>query len=388
MKRSLTIDLPAARTSYDVTFRFNSLAACGSWANKLLGRGGRSVAVVSDPTVFGLYGDSLIHSLENTGLRSNTHLIRGGERAKTLGTVERILSFLSTTKITRSDAVLALGGGVVGDLAGFAAATHLRGVKFLQVPTTLLAMVDAAVGGKTGVNSPFGKNLIGAFHQPAGVLVDPGVLETLPRRELTAGFSEAIKQAAVTSQELFDRTREFLSANPVATFGRHFDSPDLRSGLFDLIYAQIAAKGAIVAADPQESTGRKDAHSRKVLNFGHTLAHALEKVTNYQSLRHGEAVGYGILFAAELSKNLALCSQEDVESLNDVVHRAGKLPVLRNIDEGKVFEAFRSDKKHSAGSLQMVLIKGIGKPVIVPFELIPQNVFRRVLRKFLRTWAE
>ena len=388
MKRSLTIEPQSAKTSYNVTIRIDSLAGCGRWAKKLIGRSGRRVAVVSDSRVFQLYGEHLAHSFESTDLRAEVFLIKGGERAKTLRTAEQILSFLSKAGITRTDAVLAFGGGLAGDLAGFAAATHLRGVRFLQVPTTLLAMIDASVGGKTGVNSPLGKNLIGAFHQPAGVLIDPAVLATLPGRELTGGFCEAIKQAAVTSPALLERTADLLSCYPVKQFTQHFNDRAFRVQLTDLIYAQTSAKAAVVAADPQESTDRKDARSRKVLNFGHTLAHALEKVTLYRSLRHGEAVGYGILFAAELSKNLALCSNEDVELLNDVVRRAGKLPVLRDIDEKEVFEAFRSDKKHTAGSLQMVLIKGIGKPVIVPFEVIPQNVFSRVLRKLLRTWAE
>src|SRR5258706_956218 len=252
------------------------------------------------------------------------------------------------------------------------------------VPTTLLAMIDSSVGGKTGVNSAFGKNLTGAFHQPRGVLIDTFVLKTLPVRELTAGFCEAIKQGAISSKKLLNQTGNFLAAYPpgeIASFGDH---KKFQKQMQDLIAAQVGFKATIVAGDERESSVRKDARSRKILNFGHTLAHALEKVTDYKYFKHGEAVGYGIMFAAELSKSLALCDEKGVKLLNDVVHRAGSLPPLANIDRQEVLEAFRFDKKHLSGSLQMVLLKGIGKPVIVTERDIPRSSIQTALKNFFK----
>jgi len=354
-----------------------SVSECGRWAKKCLGSEPKQIVLVSNKKVHGLYGDEVSTSLSSSGFRVSTWLMGDGERFKTLPSAEKLLAFLSANNLQRTDAIVALGGGVVGDLAGFAAAVYLRGISLLQIPTTLLAMIDASVGGKTGVNSPFGKNLVGAFHQPKGVLIDVAVLRTLPPREMTAGFCEAIKQGAIGSRELFDETAAFLSA-PLGDPERHLNA---------LIAKHIEFKARIVAGDERELSKRTDSRSRKILNFGHTLAHALEKATKYKHLRHGEAVGYGILFAAELSKSLDLFGEKDVELLNDVVHRAGSLPRLANIYEKEVVEAFRSDKKHLSGSLQMVLLRGIGKPVIVDENKIPKPVLKKVLNSFLQKWA-
>ena len=287
--------------------------------------------------------------------------MKDGERYKDLRTTEAVLKFLTEAQLSRADAVIAVGGGVVGDLAGFAAAIYLRGIPFLQVPTTLLAMIDSSVGGKTGVNTSFGKNLVGSFHQPRGVFVDTDVLRTLPAREFTAGFCEAIKQGAVSGRSLLNQTNDFLTGFQMAGLA----DPNFKSEISNLISSHIQFKAAIVEADERESARNNGPKSRKVLNFGHTLAHALEKVTKYRYFRHGEAVGHGILFAAELSKSLALFGENDVRLLNDVVQCAGMLPSLANIDLDEVIEAFAADKKNLSGSLQVVLLKGIGKPVIV-----------------------
>ncbi|MEO7660156.1 MAG: 3-dehydroquinate synthase family protein, partial [Pyrinomonadaceae bacterium] len=285
------------------------------------------------------------------------------------------------------DAVVALGGGVVGDLAGFVSAIYLRGISFLQIPTTLLSMIDSSVGGKTGVNSSFGKNLIGSFHQPSGVLVDIETLTTLPTREITAGFCEAVKHGAISGNRLLNQTRDFLMEFRPEMIASMEGNSGLQTQLSDLLAAQIRFKASIVAGDEKESQTRLDAKSRKILNFGHTLAHALEKVTQYKYFKHGEAVGHGILFAAELSKNLALCSTKDVDLLNDVVQSVGILPPLADIDGDEVFEAFKFDKKQLSGSLQMVLLKGIGNPVILSEREIPQNTAKTVLNSFLQKWA-
>ena len=388
MKRNtIAIAVSERSSDYTIVIGDDLLPGCGRWARKCLGKDTQTIALISNATVHKLYGRQIEESLLGAGFHISAFLIGDGERFKSLRVAESALSFLSANRISRTDAVVALGGGVVGDLAGFVSAIYLRGISFLQVPTTLLAMIDSSVGGKTGVNSAFGKNLLGAFHQPRGVLIDTAVLETLPARELTAGFCEAVKQGAIGGRSLFGQTADFLSHYRPRDLVPFAEDPDYKRQISNLISEQVAFKAKIVAADERESSNRTDSRSRKILNFGHTLAHALEKITDYKYLRHGEAVGYGIIFAAELSKSLALITGKDVDLLNDVVHRAGKLPRLDNIDPQKVIEAFRFDKKNVAGSLQMVLLKGIGKPVILQATEIPSQQVKKVLKQLLSKWA-
>ncbi len=361
-----------------------TLASAGTWAQNALKKGGGKIVVVSNPTVFKLYGEQCESSLRQAGFTVSTFLMKDGEVHKSLRTAESALKALSESGLTRTDAVVALGGGVVGDLAGFAAAMYLRGVAFMQIPTTLLAMIDSSVGGKTGVNSAFGKNLIGAFHQPNGVLIDVSTLATLPPREITAGFCEMIKHGAIGGKPLLTRTDALLTKYPIHELPTHLENRNFRSEISNLIASNVEFKAEIVAGDELELASKTDARSRKVLNFGHTLAHALEKVTGYRYFKHGEAVGYGILFAAELSKTLALCDEKVVNLLYDVVHRVGTLPSLAGIDATEVIEAFRFDKKNISGSLQMVLLKGLGRPVIVSQRDIPTKAFHTNLKNFLQ----
>lgn len=376
----LTVPINVSRdeSSYDIRIADGCLSETGDWAANCLGRRSQRALIVSNPTVYKLYGTVVTNSLKSAGFSVSSFLMRDGESHKTLRTAESALGAFSSAALERSDVIVALGGGVVGDLAGFAASIYLRGIPFLQIPTTLLAMVDSSVGGKTGVNTSFGKNLTGAFHQPSGVLIDTGTLSTLPRREMTAGLCEVVKHAALSGKTLLRRTDGVLMAfSDKAT-------ADLGTELSALIGENVAFKASIVAADERESSGRTDAKSRKILNFGHTLAHALERVTDYRYFRHGEAVGHGIRFAAELSKNLALCAPDDVELLNGVVHRVGVLPSLAGIDPDEVLAAFRSDKKVIGGELQMILLKGIGRPVIISERDIPRPIFRKTLKKLFR----
>ncbi len=385
--QTVKIELAGQTTDYKIVIGHDLLAASGKWVRKCLGNGAVKIVIISNPTVFKLYGKLVTESLIEAGFIVTHFLMKDGEQHKSLKSTEQALKFISGTGLSRTDAVIALGGGVVGDLAGFAAAIYLRGLAFLQIPTTLLSMIDSSVGGKTGVNSAFGKNLIGSFHQPSGVLIDPGVLQTLPRRELTAGLSEMVKHGAIGGKALLKQTDKFLAEFPVETFPANAGISNFKSEISNLIGANVAYKAKIVAGDERESSGRRDSKSRKILNFGHTLAHALEKVTSYTYFKHGEAVGYGILFAAELSKSLALCDEKDVRLLNDVMHRVGSLPTLANIDGKEVFEAFKFDKKHLAGSLQMILLRGIGKPVILTEKDIPRATTQNVLKKLLQKWA-
>ena len=385
-KRSVKIDIGCEASSYKISLG-GRLADAGAFAKASLGRSGGKVVIVSNPAVFKLYGDTCERSLGDAGFSVSVFLMRDGEIHKNLKAAEAALRGFSEAGLGRTDAVVALGGGVVGDLAGFAAAIYLRGLAFLQIPTTLLAMIDSSVGGKTGVNSAFGKNLIGAFHQPDGVLIDVSTLATLPKREVTAGFCEMIKHGAIAGRTLLERTDKLLQKFQHGEFASNLENKTFKSEISDLIAANVAFKAKIVAGDERESSTRTDPTSRKILNFGHTLAHALEKVTDYKYLKHGEAVGYGIMFAAELSKSLALCGEKDVELLNDVVHRAGSLPSLSGIDIKEVVDAFRFDKKHLSGSLQMVLLKGLGRPVIVGERDIPPAIVQDLLKRLLQKWA-
>jgi 3-dehydroquinate synthase len=347
----------------------------------------RRVAVVSNARVFGLYGERAVESLRAEGFEVSHWLMGDGERFKNFRIAERALAFLSESKIERSDAVVALGGGVVGDLAGFAAALHLRGVRVVQAPTTLLAQIDSSVGGKTGVNTRAGKNVVGVFHQPAAVVVDTDTLKTLPPRELTAGWCEAIKHGAVGDRKLFERTLKFLSeesrANDEGGRVRTRDSSRAR-GLASLVAAQCAFKAKIVAGDEREDVGREDARSRRVLNFGHTVGHALEALTNYRRFRHGEAVGYGMLAAAEISKRLELIGGSELKSLRGALGLAGRLPRASDLDAGEVERALRSDKKAVGGSVRWVLLEGLGRARIVDGREVPSRVVRDSIRAALR----
>jgi 3-dehydroquinate synthase len=384
--KRLDICLSPVGSSYSVTVGDGMLSGCGTWAQRCLGKQTSRLVIVSNPAIYSLYGTETADNLRSAGFEVSHYLLRDGERYKSLRTAEAAIKSFTENGLRRTDAVVALGGGVVGDLAGFASAVYLRGIPFLQIPTTLLSMVDSSVGGKTGVNSKFGKNLIGSFHQPSGVLIDVNVLRTLPQRELTAGLCEMIKHGAIGGKALLDRTDKLLVNYPISEC-RHFENSDFRSEIANLIAANVEFKAKIVAGDERESSKRLDGKSRKILNFGHTLAHALEKVTDYEYFRHGEAVGYGILFAAELSNSLAQFDEKELNLLYDVVHRAGPLPPLAHIQAKEVFGAFRFDKKQLSGSLQMVLLKSIGKPVIVVEEDIPRTSFSKAFKNLLQRSA-
>ncbi len=379
------IRIPRTQSTYSIEIGAGLIKDVGLWPARTLGRKSGRMLIVSNRKVFGLYGKAVETSLRKGGFETHVHLIGDGERFKDLRTLENTLRALSEKGFTRTDAVIALGGGVVGDLAGFAASVHLRGIDLLQIPTTLLSMIDSSVGGKTAVNTPFGKNLVGSFYQPKGVLIDTDTLQTLPTREVTAGFCEAIKQGAISGRPLFRKTAKFLEVFRPGDFRRASKYEQLVPDLISLISEQVRFKAKIVQNDESESPGDTSSRSRKILNFGHTFAHALEKATDYKYLKHGEAVGYGIMFAAELSKNLELLGQDRVNSLNDVVRHAGVLPAIVDIDRSRVLESFKHDKKRVGNSLHWVLIKGIGKPVIVPDVEIPgsaiSSAFKTIFQK-------
>ncbi len=383
--REVSISLTPQPSEYDISIDSGIIRDSGNWVKACLGYAAGKAVIISNKKVFGIYGETVQRSLAAAGLSTFVFLIGDGEKHKNFRTLQSALIFLAENRISRTDAVIALGGGVVGDLAGFASSVYLRGIPFLQIPTTLLAMIDSAVGGKTAVNTAFGKNLIGTFFQPSGVLIDVDTLRTLPPREVTAGFCEAVKQGAVSGKDLLNKTDSFLKRYPGSSFRKGKSLDDFSAELADLIAAQVTFKAEIVKGDEKEAPGKADGKSRKILNFGHTLAHALEKATDYRYLKHGEAVGYGIIFAAELSKNIGLLDIKVVNLLNDVVDRAGRLPSIRHLNPAQVFESLKYDKKIIGDSLQWILLKGIGEPVIVPHSEIPHLAIMASFNSIVRS---
>lgn len=381
--QKIEIKLSQAAHAYTIEIGHETLKTSGDWAKKRLASAAK-IVIVSNPKIYRIYGETARQSFEAAGFEVFVWLMKDGEKHKNLRSFEAALRFFSENKLTRGDAVVALGGGVVGDLTGFAASVYLRGIAFLQIPTTLLAMIDSSVGGKTGVNSAFGKNLIGAFHQPHGVLIDAATLSTLPRRELTAGFCEAVKHGAIGGTQLFRQTADFLEKYKIEKFKKQFASEKFVADFENLIHAQVSFKAEIVLGDEREEMTRADAKSRKILNFGHTLGHALEKVTNYRHFKHGEAVGYGILFAAALSKRLDILDKNELKSLNDVLGKVGVLPETRGINLRSLIEAFSFDKKATGKTLQWILLEGIGKPVILPSQEIPDSLIEESLVEVLQ----
>src|SRR5207253_670129 len=322
----ISVRVPGREIKYEIRIGPGLIAEIGEAARRAIGPSGRRAALISNRKVFDLFGEKVLRALRSSGFDVSVWLMKDGEQHKSIRSLEQALMFLSQSGLERNDVVIALGGGVVGDLAGFAAATYLRGLAFIQIPTTLLAQIDASVGGKTGINTGAGKNLVGAFHQPRLVLIDTYTLQTLPVRELTAGWCEAVKQGAVGDRKLFDRTVRLLSSIDFSLWPQEKNPqtnvPATKSqtkvyatDLAAAIAAHCRFKASIVAGDERESIDRDDSRSRRILNFGHTTGHALEAVTGYRRFRHGEAVGRGMLVAGEISKNLGMLAPRELESL-------------------------------------------------------------------------
>ena len=301
--------------------------------------------IISSPTVWRFHGLRISRALPG----AESILVPDGERFKHLATVSRIYEALIRSNADRASTIVTFGGGVIGDMAGFAAATYLRGVALVHVPTTLLAQVDSAIGGKVGVNHATGKNLIGAFYQPLAVVIDPSVLGSLVRREFRAGLYEVVKYGMTSSATLFDR----IGREQKAIFTRE---PQV---LTPLIAESCRIKGDIVSADERESG------IRRVLNFGHTAGHALEAVTKYRRFRHGEAVAYGMLVAAELALARGAIADRDRKALAELIASLGPLPPIGDVAVGQMLEAMQHDKKIVAGTLHFVLPTAVGATAIV-----------------------
>ncbi len=341
--RIQTVQVELGNRSYPVVIGAGVLDEVGTRVAQLVS--GRTAAVVTNPTVAALYLGRVRQSLHGAGFEAQSIEIPDGEEHKNATSLASIYDQLIAARVERGSPIVALGGGVIGDLSGFAAATFLRGVPFVQVPTTLLAQVDASIGGKTAINHPAGKNLIGAFYQPRLVLIDVDTLKTLPRRELLAGVAEVIKYGAILDAELFEllerRLDDLLSLDPDLTV--------------QVVQRCCALKALVVQRDEQE------ADYRAILNFGHTVGHAIESLTAYQRYLHGEAVAIGMAFAARLSVARGYCSQEVMRRVVDLLKRAG-LPVDVSPDlSGRDWAvAMGTDKKVAGRKVKFVCLNAVG----------------------------
>ncbi len=334
------VRVEAASSSYDVVVDPNGVDRAAEYIRPLTGD--RRLFVVADVQVWEHHGARL-----QAGLADLPHVmipLQGGEERKRLAQVESLAEQMYAAGADRSGCVVAFGGGVAGDVAGFLAASYMRGVDVIQVPTTLLAQVDAAVGGKTGVNLAQGKNLVGAFHQPLLVLMDPTTLDTLPVREYRAGLFEVIKHGVIWSRALFDLLRDRRDE----VMGR--DPATLES----IIAESVRIKAEVVAKDEREG------NLRRILNYGHTLGHALEAETDYARLLHGEAVAFGMVAAARLAESLGIFNSRDRESLEALIAAYGPIPELSGIDAARLVERTRGDKKTIGGHVHFVLPDKIG----------------------------
>jgi 3-dehydroquinate synthase len=308
---------------------------------------GSTVLVVSNETVAPLYMGAIADSL--AGADIHELILPDGEAFKTAEHWSQIIDKLVEIRATRDTTLFTLGGGVIGDLGGFAAASYMRGINFVQVPTTLLSQVDASVGGKTGFNHPKGKNLIGAFHQPGAVLVDIDTLKTLPEREFSAGLAEVVKIAAIRDKEFLG----WLEANGEAIMARE---PVALTGM---IKRSILNKAEVVAEDERESG------VRALLNFGHSFAHALETLTHYRQYLHGEAVSIGMMVASELSESRGLCESGFCERLGKLLQSFDlPLSIPANLGADSIIETMKLDKKVIAGSTRLILVKSAGHGII------------------------
>ena len=344
---SITVDL--GPRSYDILVGGGLVADAGAHLRPLL-RQPRAI-LVTDDNVAALYRAPLLDSLAGAGIDGDCIVLPAGEATKAFGPLEGLIDGLLARRVERSTTVIALGGGVVGDIAGFAAGIVQRGIDFVQIPTTLLAQVDSSVGGKTGINTPRGKNLVGVFHQPRLVLADTGTLDTLPQRELLAGYAEVAKYGLIDDPVFFD----WLEVNAAAMLAG--DETARRHA----IVTACRAKARIVADDERED-GR-----RALLNLGHTFAHALEAEAGYGGdLLHGEAVAIGMVLAFDLSARLGLCPPEDAARVRRHLSEIG-LPTAPPATAGgaaALVDHMRSDKKVTAGRVAFVLARGIGDAFI------------------------
>ena len=361
---AIRVPVPLGERAYDILIGRGLLAEAGALIASL---GARRSVIVSDETVASLYADRLIASLAERGVGSAMIMVPPGEASKSYESLAHVCDAVLAARIERGDLVIALGGGVVGDLAGFAAAIVRRGVRLVQIPTTLLAQVDSSVGGKTGINSRHGKNLVGAFHQPSLVIADTSALDTLAPRELKAGYAEVVKYGLIDDAAFFGWCEDNWFG--VLSGGEERDFAVARS---------CEAKAAAVARDEREDG------DRALLNLGHTFAHALERAAGYDAGRlvHGEAVAVGLALAFRFSERLGLCPRQDANRVEDHLNEVGLPTRLQDVPGGCgsaewLLDAMAQDKKVKDGALTFILARGIGQSFIA--RAVPTDTVRKFL---------
>ncbi|EOL44331.1 3-dehydroquinate synthase [Enterococcus caccae] len=339
----LTVTLP--NHSYDLSIKKGLLKEIGFWARELWSP--QKVVIITDTNVHPLYGNQVQNSLKKAGFEVSTFVIEAGEQSKSLLVAAEIYDFLADEGLTRSDGILALGGGVVGDLAGFVASTYMRGLHFLQVPTTLLAQVDSSIGGKTAVNTTKAKNLVGTFAQPDGVLIDPDTLNTLEVRRIQEGIAEIIKSAAIADKDLWHKLDTLT------------DEQDLIAHATEIIAACCKIKREVVEED------ELDNGVRLLLNFGHTIGHALENTVGYGNLTHGEGVAIGMSQITKIAETKGLTPEGTTEQLDKMIQKF-HLPIIsEQWNQEQLYKALTHDKKTRGGKINIILLETIGKAKIV-----------------------
>lgn len=340
----LTVNL--GKNSYPIYIENGILESAGSYISGIFK--GKKIMIISDDNVFPLYGEKILHSLSDYACHSL--VLPHGELTKNFQSLPKIYAAMLDAKISRSDLVIALGGGVIGDLAGFAAASYLRGIKLVQIPTSLLAQVDSSVGGKVAVDLPQGKNLVGAFYHPKMVLIDPGVLNTLPDRYIHDGMGEVIKYGCIKDAALFE------------TLKNHSSFEDLKPELSSIIYRCVDIKRIVVEMD-QFDTGE-----RMLLNFGHTIAHTIEQYYHYERESHGEAVSIGMYQITKIAEKKGLTPAGSAEAIREVLAIYG-LPWECKVESSQLTDAIKLDKKNLNNHLNVVLLHGIGDSYVYPTDI-------------------
>jgi len=345
------IKVNLVNNSYEVLVGSQVIYSIGSEIEKLKIPKGTKILVISNPDVAEPYSKLFIKNIEDSGYDPKLLVLEAGEDQKTIESISLIHNAAYEHQLERSSLIIALGGGVIGDMTGFAAATWLRGIGFIQVPTTLLSMVDASVGGKTGVNHPKGKNLIGAFHQPKLVLVDIDTLKTLPQREFRSGMAEVIKYGVIGDNELFSRLEKASDLKSL----KALDKDLIKS----IIIKSIKTKAKIVEEDEKENG------IRAILNYGHTFGHVVEALSGYGNFLHGEAVSIGMVAIGELALQLNYWKPQDLTRQNELLIKAGLPTDWPKLDKNKVIRSLQGDKKVKEGNIRFIMPHEIGKVEIV-----------------------
>jgi len=322
---------------------------------------GNRYLIITDSNVEKLFGKKLLSGLKRNGMKVDLISFKAGEQSKNLRVLEELITKTQKLGLDRKSAIIALGGGVAGDVAGFVAASYMRGIDYVQIPTSLLAMVDSSIGGKVAVDLPTGKNIVGAFHQPKAVFIDVSLLRNLPKKELLCGLSEVIKHALIADRKLFD----FIDDNLEKILKKDEDV------LIQLIKRNCEIKARIVEKDENEKG------LRKIVNYGHTVGHAIETLTNYKKFNHGEAIAIGMAIAGRISNKLGRLSDTELKKQNDMIKKIGLSIKFPNLDENKVAAELKKDKKVSDGEIEFVLLKRIGKAkygIKVPKKIILESL--------------